>query len=65
MFLVAPPGVATANYISAWISFFLNEFLPSVISALSSMKLDVGVSMFAFLIAVALLCIVIGGILIR
>lgn len=64
MFLAAPP-VVSPNWISAFVSFFVNEFVPSMVATLSGLTLVPGVSLFSFLIAVALLCLVIGGILLR
>lgn len=64
MFLVVPPSVQV-NWLVQFVQFFVNEFVPTMVSTLSSLVLAPGVSLFAFLIAVALLCLVIGGILLR
>lgn len=66
MFLTVPnPPVANQLWVTDFVEFFVDEFIPSFVNALSNMYLDVSVNLFSFLIAVALMCIVIGGILIK
>lgn len=66
MFLTVPnPPVANQLWLPDFLEFFVDEFVPSFVNALSNMYLDVNVNFFSFLIAVAIMCIVIGGILIK
>lgn len=66
MFLAVLPSTPVSDSTPlSYVNFFVDDFLPSIVRSLSSMQIAPGVSLFAFLIAVALLCIVIGGILIR
>lgn len=48
-----------------YIDFFIDQFMPAVVDFLSNSFIVSGVSMFEFLIAIGLLCIIIGGLLIR
>ena len=48
-----------------YIDFFIDEFMPSMMNFLTTNYIVDGVSVLAFLIGVALLCIIIGGLLIR
>lgn len=66
MFLTVPkPPVGVHLVIEDFVDFFIDEFVPSFVSALSQMYLTPSVNLFAFIIAVAIMCIVIGGILIK
>ena len=48
-----------------YIDFFIDDFMPSMMSFLTTNYIVDGVSVLGFLIGVALLCIIIGGLLIR
>ena len=48
-----------------YIDFFIDDFLPSIYTFMTTHYIVEGVSLLAFIIAVALLCIIIGGLLIR
>lgn len=48
-----------------YIDFFLDDFMPSIYTFMTTHYIVDGVSLLAFLISVALLCIIIGGLLIR
>lgn len=63
-FLVAPEP-PKVYWIFQYVQFFTNEFLPSFVNFMTDAELVSGVSLFGFLIAVSLLCLVIGGILLR
>lgn len=63
-FLVAPEPPKVNNLMPS-IQYFVNEFLPSFVNLMTGLELVPGVSLFGFLIAVSLLCLVIGGILLR
>lgn len=48
-----------------YIDFFIDEFMPAAVGFLSDSFIVSGISMFEFMIAVGLLCVIIGGLLIR
>lgn len=51
--------------VAEYIDFFVNSVVPSTINFMNTSFIQSGVSLLGFIIAVALLSIIIGGILIR
>lgn len=48
-----------------YIDFFIDSFMPAAMNFMTSSFIVSGVSLLEFFIAIGLLCIIIGGILIR